>query len=93
MQLVALHIQDTPLDGYVPCSWVEGSSLQSLVLSGNINLRGPLPLCFVKMHEPGLNVLIQNNSEAEPFCGSGESGHPIAPQLPKCSNIPNIVTV
>lgn len=97
MQLVALHIQGTSLDGYVPCSWVDQTDLQSLVLTNNINLRGPLPLCFSKVSQPGLNatfnVLIQNNSDAEPFCGSGEAGHPISPQLPKCSDIPNIVMV
>lgn len=92
LQIVAVHVQETNLNGTVPCSWA-AAGLQSIGLRENDNIAGPLPLCFAAITDEGINVKIDDNSAAAPICGSGSEENVISRQLQKCSNLPGAPTV
>jgi hypothetical protein len=89
VQLKALLLTNTLLDGTVPCDWAN-AKLSGLTLTKNINLQGPLPVCFAG-GDSSLRVQISNNSESAPFCGSGSGSDPVAAHLPKCSTLPDVI--
>lgn len=86
VQIVAVHVQETSLNGSVPCSWAD-AGLRSIGLLENSNILGPLGLCFSAITERDVNIRISENNDAAPICGSGSDSNVISRQISKCSDL------
>lgn len=91
-QIVAIHLQETSLNGTVPCSWA-GAGLQSLGIIRNQYITGPLDICFAAVTDENVNINIAKNSNAAPICGSGSTENVVARQIQKCSELAGVPTV